>query len=523
MPKKKHAHAFPKPNSPIHPSLSVRSRESDHPAARSLPPGVNERLCRLRAAQLQHLAVNRPLDTPSSHSIQHSAHEAYRTPEALPSRPRPGLRVYGGRRAPPGPRAPESWLVRRERGEKDLPNFQCDGMKATALPGYDFPAPSSLLDLSLQRLAGGWDFFAEYEQYYLPILPVRLKELLLRYIAVNNSHLLESQSLNNLFQDDTQLADATGADGLRRVDVSCSIGRSLQLKYLKHLFTARPQRAPVAIHSLEDSIPETWDSSSAVLTNPSISSVFHTVTHLSLASPGSAVTWSALLSLLPSIPQLTHLSLAYWPQPTISPNSTTAFVASPSGSIQYGGSSFYSAYDGNWNEAASLIRRVAKSALCLQWFDLTGCWPWVSCLHYASAGWVGMWGGLEIVKIGQGWVPDEFAWTNGQERELSLNDAQGTVEEKRLPLLQGWIDREMMADKIQSHVRLLILAAAKKAAHDEASLHGMTHSDDQQSEPAVRMGRPYSTELDDWSARAPKPAQEGPVNVRTRPITFERR
>ena len=71
----------------------------------------------------------------------------------------------------------------------------------------------------------------------------------------------------------------------------------------------------------------------------------------------------------------------------------------------------YTSYDGDWSEAANLLKMLSRHLYCLQWLDLTGCGDWFVALSVANgAEWNGAWRGIEYVRLGVGWSPD---WTDG--------------------------------------------------------------------------------------------------------------
>ena len=412
MPKKRTS-IYSKPSSPAHPSLSSSSKNFSHYLTGTAPTSnsVNDRIQQLRLEQ--NAVKSKPVEAPPHHTVHPSLQAILQVPDVPPPRPRPGLRVTGGRRGPAGPAPPSSWLHSKPAKQRAVRDTGPRLRTNCSLPGYDLPPPGSLLELTLRRIATDWDFHTQYDQYYLATLPVRYRELLLRYIALLSPHGIDCSSLEALFWDETELEDATGAEDLIRLDVSTSIGRSLSLKELKTFFTLPlvPQLGDSSTKtpddlSTADNVPEEWDTK--IPTCPSLPR-FHSITHLSLAHPPSNISWSTLLStLLPHPPQaLTHLSLAFWPFPTLTPNSLTAYTTTPMGPVQAGGSGFYSIYDSNWTECASIMRRVAKFTSGLQWLDLTGCWPWIEALASGGADdnafdWAVLWTRLDTLCIGQG-------------------------------------------------------------------------------------------------------------------------
>ena len=152
---------------------------------------------------------------------------------------------------------------------------------------------------------------------------------------------------------------------------------------------------------------------------------FFNLAHLSLAlSPTSTqvhkrtvASWSGLLKVAPSLSRLSSLSLAHWPLPTLTPHAASTYTTiknpfSPSlPGIPYSGSDMYTSYDGDWSEAANLLKMLSRHLYCLQWLDLTGCGDWFVALSVANgAEWNGAWRGIEYVGLGVGWSPD---WTDG--------------------------------------------------------------------------------------------------------------
>jgi hypothetical protein len=148
---------------------------------------------------------------------------------------------------------------------------------------------------------------------------------------------------------------------------------------------------------------------------------FFNLAHLSLAlSPTSTqvrkrtvASWSGLLKVAPSLSRLSSLSLAHWPSPTLTPHAASTYTTiknpfSPSlPGIPYGGSDMYTSYDGDWSEAANLLKILSRHLYCLQWLDLTGCGDWFAALSVANgAEWNGAWRGIEYIGLGVGWSPE---------------------------------------------------------------------------------------------------------------------
>jgi hypothetical protein len=114
---------------------------------------------------------------------------------------------------------------------------------------------------------------------------------------------------------------------------------------------------------------------------------------------------------------LTHLSLAFWPEPTLTPNAKLVSVVSPQtgGAVQYGGTGPYShSLDDDWAEQVLVLRRLSRSLYGLEYLDLTGCGDWFPAL-WASAGegdtvdWTGAWGKIATLAMFPGYRLGEDA------------------------------------------------------------------------------------------------------------------
>ncbi|KAI5284102.1 hypothetical protein KEM54_001595, partial [Ascosphaera aggregata] len=159
---------------------------------------------------------------------------------------------------------------------------------------------------------------------------------------------------------------------------------------------------------------------------------------------------------------LTHLSLAYWPPPTLTPNALQSRIRHPTAngvSLQYGGTDIYSAYEADWSEAASILNRMSKATYCLKWLDLEGCMDWVDALTYGYSGtftpisdsessgaedgdfdldelglvvkngrvgpeWNGSWRLLEYLRLSVGWDPEEEAWALDEREQSAVLNAK---------------------------------------------------------------------------------------------------
>lgn len=530
MPKKRAPTYDTKPSSPAHPSLLSSGKPKD---ARSLgsnnsPSGnsVNDRIQQLRISQgispsLLGSQIGRPssqvLSPEAGPSLPPSLRSILQLPEDAPSpRPRPGLRVTGRARGPAGPAPPVSWLKRREQVRGQKPGdaqilLGGTNAKTEQLPGSFLPNHGSLIHTSLKALTMNWDWHVQYDQYYLATIPVRYKEALLTYIARYSDSGTDRAGLEVLFLDDTELEDATGVHGFARLDLSKSIGHPLKLKHLKDILTAK--KTISTGEETSDGVPESWDTPDP-LAAPSGLPRFYSLTHLSLSRPNNAATWKGLLDLAPHLATITHLSLAYWPTPMISPNSATAYRETPQGDVNFGASSFYSSFDNDWTEAASILRRLSKSSYCLKWLDLTGCFPWVQALKYDQIDWCGAWRALETVKIGQGYIPECFqdnatamAWRDVYRNRVSLpNHEMSTFTDSyQKRRLVEWVDAEGITIGVEETVNRKIGESMRKAT--TAGVH----------EPEGT--RPEGEDFDGW-AKIPSVAVS--AESRSQRIIFER-
>ena len=442
---------FSKPSTPTHPSLTSSGKKESICQLQPTTAGtsnssVNDLIQHLRRSRISSKVSEQPAHETNPHTVHPSLNAFLDIPNTPIPRPRFGMRVSGGRRVrgPAGPPPPDSWLststrsstnARSNRGmapkHADRPILRFIG----SLPDLHLPHKGSLLHLALKGLAQGWDFHRVYDQFYLATLPVRHKEAILSYIAFYNPQGIDCQGLEVLFLDDTELVDATGSDSLSHLDLASSLGYGIEAKDLKTVL-ANPRIESKSKDTLSQTdIPDSWDSpplQSTALRTPTLRPRFPALTHLSLSNPANP-SWKYLLAVTPYLATLTHLSLAYWPTPSLTPNSTTAYRETPSGSVDYGGSNFYSVFDGDLSEAANVLRRLSKATYCLQWLDLTGCSDWVQALgRMAGPDWCGGWRGVETVKAGQGWIPTCLEEEGSDWRRVAEASTKGKQEASAL-------------------------------------------------------------------------------------------
>jgi hypothetical protein len=260
----------------------------------------------------------------------------------------------------------------------------------------------SLLDTCLRSLAHNWEEMSLWERNNLAILPTRIRMALLSYLAVYGpDDGVGDQALKDLLvspveeiaaeDNDMQAGDWEDEidgrlgghnDDFFRLDLGGSIGRSVGLKKLGNLLTAKENNLSIPLPHL---------------------------THLSLSHPSPSVSWPKLLSITPHLRTLTHLSLAYWPTPSLTPNSSTAVFQSPHThmrDVQYGASNYYSrSLDGDYSEGALVLKRLATGCYGLEYLDLEGCGEWIGALAVEGGDgidWGRMWNRLNMLVLKSG-------------------------------------------------------------------------------------------------------------------------
>lgn len=296
----------------------------------------------------------------------------------------------------PGPAPPQSWLKRpawslaltlrdgrqRPRGSSSTNNDRSranDLLRFARMTGDEPPdedaGPSSLLHLALKTTALNWDLFDHDDLPALADIPLRLRLRLLSYLAYYGPP-IDIAVLDALTQ---------GSEAVKQLDLAGLHGHgSLTLHRIVRLIKQQSSKATTSISV--QVVADSWDNEESfeAALSPSLStSRFANLTHLSLSHPPAGASWRDLLSLSKQVPGLTHLSLAYWPRPTLTPNLATTTVSSQhSPEVQAGGSHYYSFLDMDLSEPASLLRQLSSNLLCLRWLDLEGCVEWVPALGF---------------------------------------------------------------------------------------------------------------------------------------------
>lgn len=238
---------------------------------------------------------------------------------------------------------------------------------------YYFPGPripeQSLVDLSLKSITRtlnneSLECFPEASN-----LPIRLKQLLLKYIAAYRTRGVTADELQTFLgmgnKDECYLASSQ----IRDLDLSGSIGSSL-----------------------------TFDELNVSRTTPSD---LVSLTHLCLARPGADVSWPSFLCFAIAIPSLTHLSLAYWPKPSANTSTSLTETSSPNSTLA--------------------LYRLSESFKNLQYLDVEGCSDWVPELGIqGGADWASNWQKVHSVNFSQGSMPIEVQFEGGPETETWL-------------------------------------------------------------------------------------------------------
>lgn len=264
------------------------------------------------------------------------------------------------------------------------------------------PANRSLAHHCLRTFALHWEELVEFEQHYIPEIPVALREVLLSYLAAFGAKAcLDLRSFKILFQNE----EGSGTSGwaeVRFLDFTGLLGAAFAIddvgKLLKRQGSQLPniedlqieesrkakgkERAVEVADSWEDEAEDSANTQPVLTASLSIP-YFTNLSRLSLAQPRAWASWPELLKISPNLNKITHLSLAYWPRPSTTPNAATTSMVSNITSVSLGGSHFYSDLDDDWHEATNILRRFSINTYSLQWLDLEGC-NWLKALSWRS-------------------------------------------------------------------------------------------------------------------------------------------
>ncbi|CAO2653912.1 Nn.00g106450.m01.CDS01 [Neocucurbitaria sp. VM-36] len=451
----------------VHPSLqSSRASSSSAPTE---PQTVNQRIQQLRREQAPRATPEQRDEFTSvvSRTVPPELRRILHIPEVNAPKPKAGTRtrrVLGAARPPPGPAAPSSWLQhsrhapahmrrRKQAGiERAAPKFSTLA-RATDGEFKRLPPPRSLVHHCLRTFAIHWENLCEYEQHYIPTLPISLKEALLSYLTVFGAQgCLDFKSFKILFQND-EGTGTSGWDETRFLDLANLLNQHFTIGDVgKCLKRPNTTQAALDLGSLRISDPkpdttkdtviagvaDSWEDEAeeTATIQPVLAATLQTphftnLSRLSLAKPGPWASWPELIRISPHLNKITHLSLAYWPRPSMTPNATTTSMVSNHSSVALGGSHFYSDLDDDWHEAANILRRFSINTYSLQWLDLEGC-TWLKALTWRSVSlptsprpggrqdssetwqihslspspdWNDAWRRITYLNVFQGWIP----------------------------------------------------------------------------------------------------------------------
>ncbi|KAF2720224.1 hypothetical protein K431DRAFT_227083 [Polychaeton citri CBS 116435] len=373
-------------------SVGNKSATTQDAAAQRSNASVNERLNELRKIESPEAAQRKKAlaESANQRSIPPALRGILGVPDAVP--PKPKILRMRERMRTPGPLAPRSWLygssttsdletrLKARRKARKVSERQSNPRPRPPLlrfrhlvgrhEGKGENGPASLRHTALRATAIHWDLFDEDDYPLLTDLPISLRLDLLSYIAHYGP------------QIDTTTVEAliAGTEALSFLDLGglCgshdfSLQRLARLAHRKH-----PQAADTA----SDRVLDSWEDEEPSLTSLSLQppSPFASLTQLSLSHPVQAG-WKGLIAFSKHVPQLTHLSLAYWHRPTLTPNLTTSTVEFLRGlEVNAGGTSYYSSLDEEYTEPIALLRQLSGNLLRLKWLDLEGCADWAGAL-----------------------------------------------------------------------------------------------------------------------------------------------
>lgn len=251
------------------------------------------------------------------------------------------------------------------------------------LVGEHVVQPGSLLHCSLRTAAENWGSIAEDGWELMSALPVRLRVLLLSYITkYGPPGGIDMSSLEALIQND---------EDITCLDLSGLFGWGFQAKELSRLLTPSSKRRVEPVSDAQP-VAESWDEEGpdegvaspipAALTQ----SRLPFLTKLSLAHAPKNISWVDLLSLSKHLHTITHLSIAYWPPPTRTPNMDPAAFSRDHGPpVVVDTGSLYGATLREFTEAAIVLRQLSEHTYCLRWLDLEGCQTWTPALVYLES------------------------------------------------------------------------------------------------------------------------------------------
>lgn len=431
---------------------------------------VNERLSELRKLEAKDAAAKKRelADSVNKRSVPPQVQGLLGVPESAPPKPKAGVRTRERLRTP-GPAPPKSWIERGSgcssglnlamrgprRGFKKSTNRDerrrpRELLRFARLSGFEKSNEGrmqrSLTHITLKTIAESWDLFDEDDYPTLIEIPLRLRLRLLSYIAFYGPP-IDALGLQALLQ---------GSERIEALDLTSLLGHAnLTLKKVTKAL-ARPEQ--VDDSQPKETIAESWDAEETFEQSLrpafSINRAAH-ITHLCLSHPGPHTSWRDLLVFTKTTPQVTHLSLPYWPWPSRTPNLATTTVSSQhSPEVTASASSYYAALDQDFEEPISVLRQLSSYLLCLQWLDIEGCQQWAPALA--------------------GLAKEDAVEANGGRRD----DVWHTADSERLPILasnwknlshlhiaQGWVPTvwgvQSIIDRASTEITGLMLLVGK--------------------------------------------------------------
>jgi hypothetical protein len=348
-----------------------------------------------------------------------------------------------------------------------------------------------------------------------------LREALLSYLTLyGEEKCLDFKSFKILFQPE---GDGTSEwEDVRFLDLTGLLSEDLTINDVSKCLKRIPAQIPEDLQALSISEPspkgkakatvevaDSWEEEAddmndrdpfptdvAVLPAQLTTPHFTNLSRLSLAHAGTSASWPDLLKLSPNLNKITHLSLAYWPRPTLTPNSATTSMESNYARVSLGGTPFYSDLDDDWHEATNILRRFSINTYSLQWLDLEGC-SWIRALTWradassnpasqestfahaadtwsigaAAPGpdWNDAWRRVTYLNVFQGWIPADnkslqnmpagvvpvqlMRWLR---ENKDKEDVQGKLNAKeRGYAVADWIDREKVARNVGGEIQAM--------------------------------------------------------------------
>ena len=380
-------------------------------------PSVNELLTRQRfeaASISQFQAAQYSNRSQISRSVPPSLREVLDLPEVTSPKPRrlnpqPGLRM----RRIPGPPPPQSWLdtnhssTREQHASRTAPSDNALERQCMSQASISLPHKGSLAYMCLKGLVQTWSDKSEDEKQDYVMLYPHLKEALLSFAGICETHSPAAQMLQYLFPSSDQVCDdpnrSTDREQELSFDLNNTINSTFSMKQVgrKLVTRARPTTVFRQCQEREDDMIDSWDSipeaHQIALSSPGVPVrsirprlIFPSLKSLSLAirpENSQYASWAELLEIVDALATLESLSLAWWPKPSyvryfhqtssirrgpasVSPmNRMFALIPDASG---------VRGTDQEWEEATRILRTLSRSLYCLKKLNVTGCYPWLA-------------------------------------------------------------------------------------------------------------------------------------------------